>query len=137
MKITHLDHLVLTVASLERTIAFYTRVLGMQEVTFGAGRKALSFGSQKINLHERGKELSPAARHPTPGSADLCLIVSTPLSKVVRELQKLGIPIVEGPVGRTGALGPIESVYLRDPDGNLVELSKYKPKSKGKAGTIR
>ncbi len=92
-------------------------------MTFGAGRRALAFGSQKINLHTAGQELDPKARRPTPGSADLCLITSTPLERVLTHLQDLGIEIVEGPVLRTGALGPIRSVYFRDPDGNLIELA--------------
>ncbi|MGM3387069.1 VOC family protein [Stutzerimonas stutzeri] len=123
MNISHLDHLVLTVADLEATIDFYTRVLGMQAVTFGEGRKALAFGNQKINLHQAGREFAPKAERPTPGSADLCLIVATPLAEVIAHLQAQQVAIVEGPVQRTGATGPIRSVYLRDPDQNLIELS--------------
>ncbi|MBK3748460.1 VOC family protein [Stutzerimonas balearica] len=123
MQIDHLDHLVLTVADLEATIDFYTRVLGMQVVTFGAGRKALAFGNQKINLHQAGREFEPKAERPTPGSADLCFIVVTPLAEVIAHLQAQQVAIVEGPVQRTGATGPIRSVYLRDPDQNLIELS--------------
>jgi catechol 2,3-dioxygenase-like lactoylglutathione lyase family enzyme len=123
MQIDHLDHLVLTVADLEATIDFYTRVLGMQAVTFGAGRKALAFGNQKINLHQAGREFEPKAERPTPGSADLCFIVVTPLAEVIAHLQAQQVAIVEGPVQRTGATGPIRSVYLRDPDQNLIELS--------------
>ncbi|WP_426271471.1 VOC family protein [Dyella kyungheensis] len=125
MKIDALDHLVLTVADVAASIAFFTRVLGMQEVTFGAGRKALSFGVQKINLHEHGKEFEPKAERPTPGSADLCLLTSSSTAQVIEHLRKQQVEIEEGPVQRTGARGPIESVYFRDPDGNLIEVSHY------------
>lgn len=118
-----LDHLVLTVTDIEKSIAFYERVLGMEPVTFGAGRRALAFGSQKINLHEAGKELLPHARHPTPGSADLCFLTDTPLSAVAAHLKSCDTEILEGPVPRTGATGPILSLYFRDPDGNLIELA--------------
>ncbi|WP_421683893.1 VOC family protein [Stutzerimonas urumqiensis] len=123
MQIDHLDHLVLTVADIEATLDFYTRVLGMHAVTFGEGRKALGFGNQKINLHQAGREFEPKAERPTPGSADLCFIVATPLVEVVAHLERHGVAIVEGPVQRTGATGPIRSVYVRDPDLNLIELS--------------
>ena len=123
MHIDHLDHLVLTVADLDVTTDFYTRVLGMQPVTFGEGRKALAFGRQKINLHQAGREFEPKAERPTPGSADLCFIVATPLEAVIAHLEQQGVAILEGPVQRTGATGPIRSVYLRDPDLNLIELS--------------
>lgn len=123
MQIDHIDHLVLTVADIEKTVDFYTRVLGMQLVTFGEGRKALTFGNQKINLHQAGREFEPKAERPTPGSADLCFIVATPLDRVIAHLEAQGVAIVEGPVQRTGATGPILSVYLRDPDHNLIELS--------------
>jgi catechol 2,3-dioxygenase-like lactoylglutathione lyase family enzyme len=123
--IDRIDHLVLTVADVERTIAFYVDVLGMTEVTFGSERKALAFGSSKINLHQRGREFAPKAANPTPGSADLCLIADDPLEVVVADLAARGIAIEEGPVSRTGALGPITSVYIRDPDRNLIELSNY------------
>jgi catechol 2,3-dioxygenase-like lactoylglutathione lyase family enzyme len=125
MKIDSLDHLVLTVADVATSCAFYTRVLGMREVTFGAGRKALVFGDQKINLHPHGNEFEPKAKHPTPGSADLCLLTSSAPDDVIAHLKSLGIVIEEGPVQRTGARGPIESVYFRDPDGNLIEVSRY------------
>jgi catechol 2,3-dioxygenase-like lactoylglutathione lyase family enzyme len=125
MRVTRLDHFVLTVADVDASVRFYTEVLGMEEETFGNGRKALRFGLSKINLHEAGKELEPKSHRPTPGSADLCLIVEDPIDTVVAELTALGVPIVEGPVERTGARGPIVSVYLRDPDDNLVELSRY------------
>ena len=123
MNISHLDHLVLTVADIEKTADFYTRVLGMQLVTFGEGRKALTFGNQKINLHQAGREFEPKAERPTPGSADLCFIVATPLDRVIAHLEVQGVAILEGPVQRTGASGPIRSVYVRDPDLNLIELS--------------
>jgi len=123
MKIDRIDHLVLTVADVAATCEFYSRVLGMEVVTFGGARKALAFGSQKINLHEPGKELEPKAAHPTPGSADLCLIAAAPLADVVAHLESCGVTILEGPVARTGATGPLTSVYFRDPDGNLIEVS--------------
>jgi catechol 2,3-dioxygenase-like lactoylglutathione lyase family enzyme len=125
MRIDRLDHLVLTVADLDATVDFYTRVLGMEAATFGAGRTALSFGRSKINLHRAGHEFEPKARRPTPGSADLCLITTDPLEQVMEELAALQVPIEEGPVERTGATGPIRSVYFRDPDRNLIEVSTY------------
>ncbi|GAA4609059.1 VOC family protein [Actinoallomurus liliacearum] len=125
IELVRLDHLVLTVEDVERTVGFYTRVLGMEPVTFGGGRRALNFGPHKINLHRRGAEFEPKAARPTPGSADLCLITGTPIDAVVRHLEDCGVPIEEGPVGRTGAQGPITSVYFRDPDGNLIEVSAY------------
>jgi catechol 2,3-dioxygenase-like lactoylglutathione lyase family enzyme len=114
VRIVRLDHLVLTVADVDRTVEFYQRVLGMQPVTFGDGRRALAFGSSKINLHQAGREFEPKAARPTPGSADVCA-----------HLAALAVAIEEGPVTRTGATGPIESVYIRDPDGNLIEISNY------------
>ena len=125
MRIDRLDHLVLTVKSIPATCDFYSRALGMEVVTFGDSRKALAFGGQKINLHEAGHEVAPKAHRPTPGSADLCFITSVPLKEVVAHLGRCGVKIIEGPVKRTGARGPIESVYLRDPDGNLIEISNY------------
>lgn len=128
MKITHLDHLVLTVIDIETTCDFYGRVLGMETATFTSGgvdRTALTFGSQKINLHRAGAEFEPKAARPHPGSADLCLITEESIETVVAHLQGLGVAIVEGPVPRTGAVGPITSVYIRDPDGNLIEISTY------------
>lgn len=123
--IDRLDHLVLTVADIAATCAFYQRVLGMQVVSFAGGRKALAFGSQKINLHEAGHEFEPKAERPTPGSGDLCFISETPLDDVIAHLGSCDIPIEEGPVERTGATGSIRSVYFRDPDGNLIEVSNY------------
>ena len=125
MQIDRIDHFVLTVASVDATCDFYARALGMQVVTFGQGRKALAFGKQKFNLHEVGKEFEPKAQAPTPGSADFCLITQTPLDEVVTHLAACGVPVLEGPVSRTGATGVIRSVYLRDPDLNLVEISNY------------
>lgn len=125
MKIDRIDHLVLTVRSIEGSCAFYSRALGMDVVTFGAGRTALAFGAQKINLHQAGHEFEPKAGHPVPGSADICLISAAPLSEVIAHLARCAVPIIEGPVRRTGATGPIRSVYLRDPDHNLIEVSTY------------
>ena len=125
IEIDRLDHLVLTVADIDRTCAFYRDVLGMSVETFGAGRTALKFGRQKFNLHQAGREFLPKADRPTPGSADLCLIASTPLDEVIAHLNDMGVAIEEGPVARTGAMGPILSVYFRDPDLNLVEVSNY------------
>lgn len=123
MKIESLDHLVLTVKDIDASVVFYQRVLGMDVVTFGGGRKALSYGTQKINLHQHGQEFEPKALQPTPGSADLCFLSATPLSQIISHLQRCTVPIIEGPVQRTGAKGPIMSVYIRDPDMNLIELA--------------
>ena len=125
MRVSRLDHLVLTVASIDATVRFYTQVLGMTAVIFGAGRTALTFGTSKINLHEAGREFEPKALRPTPGSADLCFIVDDDIRELITELTGAGIAIEEGPVDRTGATGPILSCYLRDPDQNLIELSNY------------
>lgn len=125
MKIDRLDHLVLTVRDIDASVDFYGRVLGMEAVTFGAGRRALAFGRQKINLHPAAAPLKPHAAMPAPGSADLCLVTSTPLAEVIAHLQRVGVAIEEGPVPRTGACGPILSVYFRDPDGNLIEVANY------------
>ena len=125
VRVDRLDHLVLTVRDVAASVAFYT-ALGMGHTTFGAGRTALTFGSSKINLHEAARPVAPHAAHPTPGSADLCLVVDGHLDDVVPDLRRLGVPIEEGPVDRTGATGPIRSVYVRDPDANLVELSVYR-----------
>ncbi|HFT6991310.1 VOC family protein [Stenotrophomonas sp. GD03930] len=123
--IDRLDHLVLTVADIERSCDFYQRVLGMQVVRFGAGRTALQFGQQKINLHPASAPLQPHAAQPAPGSADLCLVTGTATADVLAHLRAQAVVVEEGPVPRTGALGPIESVYFRDPDGNLIEVSRY------------
>ena len=122
-RVDRLDHLVLTVADVETSCAFYGRVLGMRVVTFGNARKALAFGTQKINLHAHGREFEPKARRPTPGSADLCFLTSVPLPEIVAHLNAQGVAIVEGPVERTGATGPLRSIYFRDPDGNLIEVA--------------
>jgi anti-anti-sigma factor len=126
VRIDRLDHLVLTVASIDATVDFYTRVLGMKAVKFGAGRTALTFGRTKINLHQSGHEFEPRADRPTPGSADLCLITTDPLDQVIGELGAHGVPVEEGPVDRAGATGAILSVYFRDPDKNLIEVSTYR-----------
>ncbi|NHB91652.1 VOC family protein [Photorhabdus cinerea] len=123
MKIEQLDHLVLTVKSIETSSHFYQHILGMSIVTFGEGRTALSFGNQKINLHEYGQEFEPKAQTPLPGSADLCFISLTPMDEIIQHLQVYKVEILEGPVKRTGASGTIMSVYFRDPDQNLIEVS--------------
>ena len=122
--IRSIDHFVLTVASIRATCDFYARVLGIGVETFGAeGRTALTFGDQKINLHEVGREFTPRARVATAGSGDFCLLTETPVAAVVQHLREVGVRVEEGPVRKTGATGPLESVYFRDPDGNLVEVS--------------
>lgn len=125
MKIDRIDHFVLTIADLEATRRFYCDGLGMELVAFGEGRHALAFGRQKINLHIRGRELEPKAGNPVPGSGDFCLISEQPLEAWLAHLGRCGIGVVLPPSARTGATGPIRSIYLRDPDGNLVEISNY------------
>jgi len=125
MRINRIDHLVLTVAEIETTVAFYEAVMGMKRIDFGEGRVALVFGRQKINLHQRGREFEPRAVRAQPGSADLCFIIDDPVDQVIRELRQRGIDVIEGPVTRTGATGEIVSAYFRDPDGNLIEVSNY------------
>ena len=125
MKISRLDHLVLTVADIEITCQFYQSALNFEVITFGENRKALKFGNQKINLHQVGKEFEPKALHPTAGSADLCFIAETPLEEVIAHLQTQNIDIIEGPIERTGAMRKILSIYLRDPDQNLLEIANY------------
>ena len=125
MQIDRIDHIVITAFDLERTIDFYTRVMGMEPITFAGGRRGLAFGRQKINLHQAGREFEPKALKPTPGSLDLCFITETPLEEVIARLKSQGVAIAEGPVPKTGALGPMTSVYFRDPDGNLIEVSSY------------
>jgi catechol 2,3-dioxygenase-like lactoylglutathione lyase family enzyme len=127
LEVARLDHLVLSVRDVEATCAFYEAVLGMRAVTFGPGRKALRFGKQKINLHPAGREFEPKADCPTPGSADLCFITELPLEQVVAHLVSCGVRVIEGPVARTGALGPLRSLYFRDPDGNLIEVANAMP----------
>ena len=129
IKISHLDHLVLTVADIDRSISFYRDGLGMRAEQFqpadGTTRWALTFGSQKLNLHVAEAPFSPYAVAPTPGSADLCFLSDDPLDQWQAHFQAHGIAVVEGPIGRTGATGPITSIYVRDPDGNVVELIEF------------
>ncbi|MCU4352426.1 VOC family protein [Acinetobacter ursingii] len=125
MRISHLDHLVLTVAEIEATCNFYQHVLNFEVIEFGENRKALKFGSQKINLHQAGHEFEPKAAFPTQGSADLCFISETPIEHIIQQLKQLHIDIEQGPIQRTGAMGSILSVYIRDPDHNLIEISNY------------
>ena len=123
MEVTKLDHLVLTVRDLEETKLFYKTVLGMESILFGEGRVAMRFGNQKINLHEAGGEFDPKAQHPMPGSADLCFITPQALEEAMEHVQGCGVEIIEGPVRRTGAIGPLLSFYFRDPSGNLIEVA--------------
>jgi catechol 2,3-dioxygenase-like lactoylglutathione lyase family enzyme len=125
MEIDRIDHVVITAHDLDRTLDFYTRVMGMEAITFAGGRRGLAFGRQKINLHQAGREFEPKALKPTPGSLDLCFITEAPLERVVAKLKEQGVVVAEGPVQKTGALGPMMSVYFRDPDGNLIEVSNY------------
>jgi len=126
MKVDRIDHLVLTVKDIEATCRFYAKVLGMEVVTFGGRRTALAFGSQRINLHQAGRELAPKAHRPTPGSADLCFLVGASLENLLAHVQRCGVEIILGPVQRTGAAGELESVYFRDPDLNLIEVATLK-----------
>ncbi|WP_414041517.1 VOC family protein [Acidithiobacillus sp. M4-SHS-6] len=128
MHIDRLDHLVLTVQDISVSTDFYSQVLGMQEITFAEGRKALVFGQQKINLHPAARPIAPHAAHPVCGSADLCFIVAGDIREVLVHLQNCGVALEAGPVPRTGATGPITSVYFRDPDGNLLEVSTHDSK---------
>ena len=124
LRLSTLDHLVLTVANIDKSVQFYQQVLGMGVETFGSeGRTALTFGEQKINLHAAKSPFRPHAKHPTPGSVDLCFITVQPLQEVVLWVIGCGVEIIEGPVTRTGATGRISSIYLRDPDGNLIEIA--------------
>jgi catechol 2,3-dioxygenase-like lactoylglutathione lyase family enzyme len=125
VKIDRLDHLVLTVRDMEATIAFYSGILGMEPVTFGKGQRALAFGRQKFNLHPADAPYKPHADKPLPGTADICLITENGIDEVTAALSAAGVPVEVGPVPRTGALGRMTSVYFRDPDNNLVEVSKY------------
>jgi len=127
MKITRIDHFVLTVRNMKATIEFYTQILGMELVTFEKDRKALKFGQQKFNLHQYQNTTNPTlvAETPLPGSEDFCLITETPITEVVAHLKEHGVEIISGPIIRTGAIGPLNSIYFRDPDGNLVEVSNY------------
>ena len=121
--IDRIDHIVFTCQDVDRTIESYTRVLGMEPITFAGGRRGLAFGRQKINLHQAGREFEPKALKPAPGTMDLCFIASSSLDEVMEALKAEGVVIIEGPVPKTGALGPMTSVYFRDPDGNLIEVS--------------
>jgi catechol 2,3-dioxygenase-like lactoylglutathione lyase family enzyme len=125
MVIDRIDHIVITAFDVERTLDFYAKVMGMEPITFAGGRRGLAFGKQKINLHQSGREYEPKALKPTPGSMDLCFITETPLEDVMARLKEHGVVIAQGPVEKTGALGPMMSVYFRDPDGNLIEVSNY------------
>lgn len=123
LQIKALDHLVLTVRSIEASLAFYTTILGLEAEIFGENRHALTFGTQKINLHQAGSEFEPKADRPTPGSADLCFLTDTPLDFIIAHLEKQAIAICQGPIRRTGATGPLLSIYIRDPDQNLIEIA--------------
>jgi catechol 2,3-dioxygenase-like lactoylglutathione lyase family enzyme len=123
VKVLRIDHVVLTVADVDRTLAFYERVLGMTAVSFGAGRRALAFGDQKLNLHQAGREFEPKALRPTPGAIDLCLTTDVPLDEVAAHLRSESVAIEHGPVDKIGARGALRSLYFRDPDGNLIEVS--------------
>ncbi len=125
MKVSHLDHLVLTVKDVKASCAFYTKVLGMQEVTFDKNRNAVVFGNQKINFHQHGEEFEPKALHPMPGSDDMCFITTDSLDDVIHHFSDCGIEIIDGPVERTGALGSMMSIYVHDPERNLIEIAKY------------
>jgi catechol 2,3-dioxygenase-like lactoylglutathione lyase family enzyme len=126
MRVESLDHLVLTVRDVGATVDFYGGVLGMDVQTFGEGRTALRFGTQRIHVHELGAGLTPVAAAPTPGSADLCFLSATPMDAMLEQLQAFGVDVVEGPTDRVGAAGNLLSVYVRDPDGNLVEISNVR-----------
>ena len=123
VKVERIDHVVLTVADVDRTIAFYERALGMRPVTFGEGRRALAFGDQKLNLHQAGREFTPHAKAPVSGSVDICFTTTMPLEEVVSHLRSAGVAIESGPVPKTGARATLRSIYLRDPDGNLIEIA--------------
>ncbi len=123
MIVRRIDHVVLTVANVERTVAFYERVLGMTAVSFGEGRRALAFGDQKLNLHQAGREFEPKALRPTPGAIDVCFTTDMPLDQVAAHLRSESVTIEHGPVDKIGARGALRSLYFRDPDGNLIEVS--------------
>ena len=125
MQVNRIDHLVLTVKDIDVTVQFYTSIMGMKKIEFGEGRKALSFGQQKINLHQLGNEFEPKALNVKSGSEDLCFVIDTPIAEAIKEIESIGVKVIEGPVQRTGALGKINSAYFRDPDGNLIEVSNY------------
>ena len=123
MNVRRIDHVVLTVADVERTLEFYERVLGMTAASFGGGRRALAFGDQKLNLHQAGREFEPRALRPTPGAIDLCLVTDVPLDEVAAHLRSQAVAIEHGPVDKVGARSALRSLYFRDPDGNLIEVS--------------
>lgn len=125
MRVDRIDHVVLTVRDIPASCEFYARVLGMQVVTFGEGRKALTFGRQKINLRPAVEDATLIASKPTPGSEDLCFVSDLPLQEVKRHIESCNVKVIEGPVQRNGAVGMMESIYFRDPDGNLIEISNY------------
>ena len=125
MKIDRIDHIVLTVVSVDVTIEFYSRVLGMEPITFAGGRRGLAFGVQKINLHSAENPYSEKAQEPTPGSGDFCMITKTPMADVIDHFNAENIEIEVGPIPKSGATGSLISIYFRDPDGNLLELSNY------------
>lgn len=127
IKIKSLDHLVITASDLSATVEFYSWILGMEHVEFGNGLHAMQFGSQKFNIHDASTDVTPKAANIVPGSEDFCLLTDTPISEVVAHLQACGVAIEEGPVTRSGAAGTLNSVYFRDPDGNLVEVSNVMP----------
>lgn len=118
-----IDHVVLTVGSIETTCDFYSKALGLEVVTFDGDRRSIQIGEQKLNLHKAGHEFEPTSRRPTPGSGDICLVTDEPLQQVLDRLARVGVPIELGPVERTGAIGQLSSIYIRDPDGNLVEIA--------------
>ena len=134
MQIERIDHLVLTVQNIQASCDFYTKVLGMKGVAFHGGRQAVAFGNQKINFHESGKEFDPKALRPTRGSADLCFVANEPLTKIRSHLDDCGVKIIEGPIERTGAMGPMTSIYIRDPDQNLIEIAVYNQDARKKKG---
>lgn len=123
MKIDGIDHLVITVADMDRTLDFYTRVLGGEAVTFGEGRTAVRLGRNKLNLHDAGTDATPVAANPAPGTLDICFLTQMPLEQVADHVDACGVTLELGPVERTGTDGPIRSIYIRDPDGNLIEIS--------------
>jgi catechol 2,3-dioxygenase-like lactoylglutathione lyase family enzyme len=123
VKVRRIDHVVLTVTDIELTIAFYERVLGMTAISFAGGRRALAFGDQKLNLHQAGREFEPKARNPVPGAIDICLTTDVPIADVAAHLRKCSVDIELGPVDKIGARRPLRSLYFRDPDGNLIEVS--------------
>ncbi len=127
MQVESLDHLVLTVADVEASAVFYGRILGMRRVDFGAHRVAVEFGCQKINLHPAAAPFLPHAATPLPGSADLCFVTKAALGEWIAHLAACNVVLEDGPVARTGALGPMNSIYFRDPDGNLIEIARYDP----------